>query len=748
MKRNKLKVLSSLAILGIAGLGLASCNNVLETPGVSQTTPAGSSQGGSVTPTPTPTPTPKPTPTPTPKPTTPVEKTLKSISVSLAKTTYKTGEQFSFEGATVTKTYSDDSQEEAAASEITYKIYSDADCTQEATSIANAGTYYVLVIVGNKDKAVEITVKEPQYTLRQMFDPATLDVGDITENKEIYNKDGNTISVLVDSSKKFSVDSNNYSKIEGYNFTKRLKLNNSALGSNETSLNVDAEGNVTNKQVVVLKIDKASKVNIFARSGSSSAIRNLAITNNGTYSKELECADAMAKQSVELEAGTYYIYSKSGGINIYGIEFETEVPASSVTYSQIELDTSNALTDFNKGTEFKTTGLVVKGLNNYGVWDILDPADYTVTNEDGTAVDTTTVGKKTLKVTAKGQTATYDIQVINPNATVESIAVKDAASKLVYKKGEELSLSGLTITATDSDSLTTNIVYDAEKITYKVLNGEADVTESFTTLTKGAYKVELTYASKTTTYDITVLEAREEGKFVIDNEIAVGTTSYSSKLVIGYTDGTDADWSKYNDTVLSTAEGYSTKFYSDEACTQEIESATKAFEKAGTVYLKLAYNEYSKNFTVTVKDMNSESYYVKDANLTSGTDYKKQTLFEGNFVDVKVGTGSCKANSDIKYNNGEMQIKLDANIKDGVVTNKEIIFVVKQKITLKLIINASGDKVYQFKDSQGTVVKTDSVGITADTDTEVEIVLEAGTYTLSADGGGVRFAGIEATKAE
>lgn len=99
---------------------------------------------------------------------------------------------------------------------------------------------------------------------------------------------------------------------------------------------------------------------------------------------------------------------------------------------------------------------------------MLDAADYTITNEDGSAVDLTTVGKKTLKVTAKDHSDTYDIQVINPNATVESIVVKEEP-KVVYKKGEEISLSGLTITSTDSDSLTQDIAYDAEKITYKVL---------------------------------------------------------------------------------------------------------------------------------------------------------------------------------------------------------------------------------------------------------------------------------------
>lgn len=75
--------------------------------------------------------------------------------------------------------------------------------------------------------------------------------------------------------------------------------------------------------------------------------------------------------------------------------------------------------------------------------------------------------------------------------------------------------------------------------------------------------------------------------------------------------------------------------------------------------MKLSYQDYSSNaITLTVKNFNSESYYVKDANLTSGTDYKKQTLFEGNFVDVKVGTGTCKADSNTAINQGEMQTNL------------------------------------------------------------------------------------------
>ena len=157
--------------------------------------------------------------------------------------------------------------------------------------------------------------------------------------------------------------------------------------------------------------------------------------------------------------------------------------------------------------------------------------------------------------------------------------------------------------------------------------------------------------------------------------------------------------------------------------------------------MKLSYHDYSSNaITLTVKNFNSESYST--SGLTAGKDYKNSVLFEGNLVDVKVGAGTCKADSNTDINQGEMQIKLDAG--DG----KEIIFVVKQKITLKIIANASRNKKYIIKDASGTELKAGDLSKTADGDTIIEITLEAGTYSFTSNGGGVRFAGIEATKAE
>lgn len=719
MRRNKLKVLSSLAILGIAGLGLAACNNNTGSGTTPSPTPTPTENGGATT---TPTPTPAPTTPSQTTTTTPAQKVVKSISISGGKTLYLVGEEFSFDGVVVTKTYNDETQETATADEVTYKIYSDEDGTKEATSIATAGTYYVYVTCGGKDNYYAITVQEKQYKLVTMFDPANNTAGNITENKELYNANGNKVSVLASSSGKVTIEANKYNKIEGYNFTTRLKLNGSALGSGATGLDFDSNGNVTNVIVVVLELEKDADVNIFARSGSSSETRTLAITDGGTYTKKLSCADAMEKQTVSLKAGKYYVYSESKGINIYGIEFETEVPASSVTYSEIKVDTSNAKTDFNKGDEFATTGLVVKGLNNYGVWDILDSSDYTITNEDGSAVDITTVGRKTLKVTAKGHSDTYVIQVINPNATLDKIEVKDHA-KEVYKKGEEISLSGLTITTTDSDTLTQDIAYDAEKITYKVLDGETDVTSSFTTLTKGTYKVELTYASKTTTYDITILEVKEKvfTPATLTN-VSAGTASFNTtgvKYTITYTDGTDKAYDSQTETITDLV----VSWYADATTETKSDFATLV-ASAGTIYYTLGYgDDVSARYAVTV-DEAGNTYtnefdavqYYKDQNYIVSQTIKSATVVGNIFTlhsDMRIKSDGLSANK-VKSAFGDKK-------------NNCIEFDVRNNFTGKLSITLARDDryVYLYKVDNGTLTEVGKLCTTGDIEN-----LEAGKYVI------------------
>lgn len=765
MKRNKLKVLSSLAILGIAGLGLAACNNNTGS-GTTQspTTTPTENGGGATTPTPTPTPvptTPSQSTTTTPNQSstnTPEQNKIESISVSGQTKEFLPGSEFVF-GGTVTKNYSDGSQVVATEEEYIVTIYTDNSYETSAENIKTAGTYYVVVSIGDKLATYEIVVREKQQTIHEnaVVKGVTPTKTDISTKVDIYNQHGNEVYVTANSSKKIQSEDKT-ATCDGIEFSQRLKMQGSAVAAGER-VNVSADGTVSNGRVIVVKVAQASKLTFYGMP-SSEQKRSFILTNNADYSREVaSAADKTNIGSYEFDvaAGTYYFYvgatnatlgTTAGGWYFYGVDIAYDVPASSLTYSEIKVDASNVRTDFNLNDTFSTDGLVVKGKNNLGTWDILSKEDYKVTNTDDTEVSTATPGKKTLKVTAKGHSDTYDIQVINPNATIENIVVKEEA-KGVYKQGEVISLSGLVITSTDSDSVTQDIAYDAEKITYKVLDGEADVTSQFTTLTKGTYTVELTYASKTTTYNITMLEVKE-GKFEYKNEVAVGSDSYASSLIVSYTDGTDADWSKYNDTILSTAEGYSTKFYSDADCTTLIDTATNAFASVGTVYMKLSYQDYSSNaITLTVKNFNSESYYTKD-NLTSSSVVKNVTIFDGNLITITGGKNLGAPEGKDGICNQEVQIKLDANTDASKF--KGLILNIKQKVALKLYMNCSTDKsgkTFVIKDPTGKIVFTSNDIVKNKTDnTLVEVTLEAGTYTIESITGSVRFAGIEATKAE
>lgn len=765
MRRNKLKVLSSLAILGIAGLGLAACNNNTGSGTTQSPTQTPTENGGGAT-TPTPTPTPVPT-TPSQSTTTtpnqsstntPEQNKIESISVSGQTKEFLPGSEFVF-GGTVTKNYSDGSQVVATEEEYIVTIYTDNSYETEAENIKTAGTYYVVVSIGDKLATYEIVVREKQQTIHEnaVVKGVTPTKTDISTKVDIYNQHGNEVYVTANSSKKIQSEDKT-ATCDGIEFSQRLKMQGSAVAAGE-SVNVSADGTVSNGRVIVVKVAQASKLTFYGMP-SSEQKRSFILTNNADYSREVaSAADKTNIGSYEFDvaAGTYYFYvgatnatlgTTAGGWYFYGVDIAYDVPASSLTYSEIKVDASNVRTDFNLNDTFSTDGLVVKGKNNLGTWDILSKEDYKVTNIDDTEVSTATPGKKTLKVTAKGHSDTYDIQVINPNATIENIVVKEEA-KGVYKQGEVISLSGLVITSTDSDSVTQDIAYDAEKITYKVLDGEADVTSQFTTLTKGTYTVELTYASKTTTYNITMLEVKE-GKFEYKNEVAVGSDSYASSLIVSYTDGTDADWSKYNDTILSTAEGYSTKFYSDADCTTLIDTATNAFASVGTVYMKLSYQDYSSNaITLTVKNFNSESYYTKD-NLTSSSVVKNVAIFDGNLITITGGKNLGAPEGKDGVCNQEVQIKLDANTDASKF--KGLILNIKQKVALKLYMNCSTDKsgkTFVIKDPTGKIVFTSNDIVKNKTDnTLVEVTLEAGTYTIESLTGSVRFAGIEATKAE
>lgn len=755
MKRNKLKVLSILALSGLAIAGLTACTvnvNTDPTPGQTTTTAAPTTTATPTATTAVPTATPAPTTTAVPTTTAPV-KVIDMLDVTGYKENYTIGEAFTLAGLEVTKIYDNGDSEVAAATEYEAKLYSDEACTTEAnvTTFATAGTYYLKITLGTKSTVKNITVTAAQYEVRQLFDASTLTVGDIAADTQLYNNQGFVVTGLASDSKKMAVEANSYpgessnANVGNYKFTNRLKLNGSALGKGETALNV-VDGEVTNDRVIKIVVPQAATIRIAARTGSTGNPRTLVLTDNANLNKEIAALDDadMDAASVAVEAGTYYLYSKSSGINIYGIEFVYSVDKSSIQYSEIKAESTK--TEFNINDTYTTEGLTVKALNQYGVWDTI--TDYTVKNAQGSDVVLNTPGNNELTVKFGELETKYTISVLALDAKTQTLTVTTPAKDLVYKQGEVLSFTDLVITAVDQYNISTPVTVtealalETPTVTYKVFQGETDVTANWATLSAGKYTVKLTYDDATTSYEVTVV-TKANATYNVPNVLAVGATAFNSSITINYSDGTNVIESEAVNVPSSTA-GYTTTFYSDEACTQAITIA-QAAAQAGTVYVKVDYSGYTSTaVAVTVKVITSESAIVADLGVVNGTDYKGQTLYSGSLITLDVLSDSTKGEAADGINNGAMTLKIDKS-----TGTKGVKITAAVNVTLTIQLNASGSgKKIQIAKADGTLIKEVTVD-KSNTNTEETITLNAGeSIIVYSVGGGGRFVGVIATKAD
>ncbi|HHW89443.1 MAG TPA: hypothetical protein GX745_00860 [Clostridiales bacterium] len=144
-------------------------------------------------------------------------------------------------------------------------------------------------------------------TTEFIFNANDLAAGSYTE--PFTTGTNNYFTVLATSDKKVDVDANakSHPDFPGGSFTQRLKL-----------------GGTGNKNERAVKFTTTSEgsIEVYAQSGSSSADRPLVLDSDagGVLGEEIALGGALTKLSYVLpEADTYYLYSKSSGINIYGI---------------------------------------------------------------------------------------------------------------------------------------------------------------------------------------------------------------------------------------------------------------------------------------------------------------------------------------------------------------------------------------------------------------------------------------------
>lgn len=106
-----------------------------------------------------------------------------------------------------------------------------------------------------------------------------------------------------DSGNDVSIDTNN-KEIDGIKFTKRIKL--AGAGNQE-------------HRCIKFTTDETLVLTVYGMSSSADAERSLAIYGSSEEVLLTNDGNSIAKAVKVIEAGTYYLYSTSGGFNIYGI---------------------------------------------------------------------------------------------------------------------------------------------------------------------------------------------------------------------------------------------------------------------------------------------------------------------------------------------------------------------------------------------------------------------------------------------
>ncbi len=252
--------------------------------------------------------------------------------------------------------------------------------------------------------------------------------------------------------------------------------------------------------------------------------------NNGK-TEIIELADFKATYAAETMTPGTVMSIEYGGKKISGFV---------LTVKSLDAITVKApdKTEYFVGETYTNDGVKVEAVYSDG-----KTVDVTADAVIGTA-DTAEAGTKTVNVTYKGRTASFDVTV--KAVEVDSITVT-SPDKTTYFVGEELVLDGMTVTAKYNNG-TENTV-DAYTVDPAVLN------------TVGTVTVTVTYEGKTATFNVTVKKAPSvlESITVIapaKTEYTVGDTLDTMGMIViaNYIDGTTADVTEYtvDTTVLDT----------------------------------------------------------------------------------------------------------------------------------------------------------------------------------------------------
>ncbi|MBR4631424.1 MAG: Ig-like domain-containing protein [Treponema sp.] len=283
------------------------------------------------------------------------------------------------------------------------------------------------------------------------------------------SKELGMMTVLASSDKNVIIDENNKS-IDGYSFTKRVKL--SGGGSSET-------------RALKFTTTDSAKITVYFMSGSSTESRTLTLYSGSTSIASGSNGGSSIgsfSTSSNVSAGTYLIYSDKA-CNIYAVKIAYENAQTTVYPTAISLDKTSLSLDVSDDSTTKTATLTATIENASEVTSGKDTIEWASSDKSvATVSDGVVTAKKagTATITASctygGASATCAVTVTG-TATANVIRASDAPTGWAAYTGAPTSWGGFGGTVYDNvdtyDKLKTALSGSSSRIIY--ITGEIDL---------------------------------------------------------------------------------------------------------------------------------------------------------------------------------------------------------------------------------------------------------------------------------
>ena len=285
------------------------------------------------------------------------------------------------------------------------------------------------------------TPQPESSTFWNMSDAAFNSLGTISSNKTI-----NGLTIYATSSKNVVIDGSNQ-EIDGLSFTHRLKLN--GTGSSDARL-------------LSFHVDGKCDIDVYLKSGSGSEDRTLNI-DKGSYGSSLTTIPALSasisKGTIYYTGGatTIYLYSSSGGVNIYAIRVTSENTPQPTTYTVSVSSANSSMGTVSGGGQYEegataTITATPKSGYKFTRWSdgsTANPYSFTVTgNVSLTAYfeQSSTPEPASSKFWNISDGAFNSLGTITSTKTIDGLTIYATSSKNVVIDGSNQEIDGLSFT--------------------------------------------------------------------------------------------------------------------------------------------------------------------------------------------------------------------------------------------------------------------------------------------------------------